>query len=398
MVRIHAGEPNIISGRFRRSSCHSLLFRRNRNRQQVKGLPIFRGQFAAFPRAVREYKIQELPFFLWGLTLEQGVRIVRQFQESDAFLDVAVVGGLVRLHRSNTRAFADNSVLSLLSLTNGDLWIGTEGGGLILYSHKIFTRYSTQQGLTNTFVRAIYQDRSGKLWVGTDRGVFRRQGERFVRLDGTPQTPPVSAAEIREDSDGRLWIFGNGIYRLEDGVLVKQDSGLTRGMTAIQEQADRSIWLATANGLMEMKDGRLKPIASPAAEPLRLLRDDSGNTWVGAGNGLFLARGGRIVPFEDSEPMPSTSVLALYQDHENNIWVGTGDGLVRLHKAAVTKCPHLHRRQLPGSAISRIDKLIGARFVGDSHGGGIPLQHLPGPQGQRTKQRQFREMTREFYG
>jgi ligand-binding sensor domain-containing protein len=114
--------------------------------------------------------------------------------------------------------------------------------------------------------------------------------------------------------------------------LVKQDSGLTRGVTAIQEQADRSIWLATANGLMEMKDGRLKPIASPAAEPLRLLRDDSGNTWVGAGNGLFLARGGRIVPFEDSEPMPSTSVLALYQDHENNIWVGTGDGLVRLTK------------------------------------------------------------------
>ncbi|MGO9230799.1 MAG: hypothetical protein ACLQKA_16535 [Bryobacteraceae bacterium] len=64
-------------------------------------MAIFRGQFAAFPRAVREYKIQELPFFRCGLTLEQGVRIVRQFQELDAFLDIAVVGRLVRPQVAN---------------------------------------------------------------------------------------------------------------------------------------------------------------------------------------------------------------------------------------------------------------------------------------------------------
>jgi hypothetical protein len=73
-----------------------LLFRRDRNCQHVKGLPIFRGEFAAFPGAVREYELQELAFLRCGLTLEQNVRVVRQFQELDAFLDVAPVGGLVR--------------------------------------------------------------------------------------------------------------------------------------------------------------------------------------------------------------------------------------------------------------------------------------------------------------
>jgi len=43
-------------------------------------LPVFRGQFAAFPGAVREYKIQEFPFLRCGPTFEQDVRVVRQLQ------------------------------------------------------------------------------------------------------------------------------------------------------------------------------------------------------------------------------------------------------------------------------------------------------------------------------
>ena len=58
--------------------------------RQVK-LPIFRGQSAAFPGAVREYKIQKFAFFPCGLTLEQGVRIVRQFQELAAVVELALV-------------------------------------------------------------------------------------------------------------------------------------------------------------------------------------------------------------------------------------------------------------------------------------------------------------------
>ena len=283
-------------------------------------------------------------------------------QTADGYLWIGTAGGLVRFDglnfvvfdRSNTREFADDSVLSLLSVGNGDLWIGTEGGGLIRYSHKIFTLYSSQQGLTNLFVRAIYQDRSGTLWAGTDRGVFQKQGERFVRVDGTASASNVSAAEIRQDRAGQLWVYGNGIYRVEGGVLARQNSGLTRGVTAIQEQADGSVWLATAIGVLESRDDRLKPIVSPAAEPVRLLRDDLGNIWIGATNGLFLARDGHVVRFEDSEPMPNNSVSALYQDHEKNIWVGTGDGLVRLHKTAVTTLNG--RDGIRGDAVSAIAK------------------------------------------
>jgi hypothetical protein len=52
------------------SFCHSfsrpLLFRRDSNRQQSKGLPIFRGQFAPLPSVVRAYEIQEYAFLTGG--------------------------------------------------------------------------------------------------------------------------------------------------------------------------------------------------------------------------------------------------------------------------------------------------------------------------------------------
>jgi hypothetical protein len=79
-VRILPGEPYLILGRFRASLFYPLPFHRDRNSQHVKGLAIFRREFAGLPGAVREYEIQEFAFLRWRLTLEHGVRAVRQFQ------------------------------------------------------------------------------------------------------------------------------------------------------------------------------------------------------------------------------------------------------------------------------------------------------------------------------
>jgi len=79
-VRIHNGETNLKSAVFRASPSNPQVFRSDRNRQHIKGLPILRDEFAAFPSAVREYKIQEFAFLHWRLTLERGGRAVRQFQ------------------------------------------------------------------------------------------------------------------------------------------------------------------------------------------------------------------------------------------------------------------------------------------------------------------------------
>jgi ligand-binding sensor domain-containing protein len=66
---------------------------------------------------------------------------------------------------------------------DGSLWAGTEGGGLLRLRGNRLRVYSTNDGLTEGFVRSVYEDDRGRLWVGTDDGLFVLEGERLRRVD-----------------------------------------------------------------------------------------------------------------------------------------------------------------------------------------------------------------------
>src|SRR5260221_11260876 len=118
-------------------------------------------------------------------------------QTPDGYLWIGTSEGLARFDgirfvtfdRSNTRAFADDSILALRPARDGSLWIGTEGGGLLHYQDGDWRAFGRNEGLTNGFVRSIYFDRGNTLWIGTDRGFFRFDCERCTRLDGTSESP-----------------------------------------------------------------------------------------------------------------------------------------------------------------------------------------------------------------
>src|SRR4051812_13274226 len=112
-------------------------------------------------------------------------------QTQDGYLWIGTSGGLVRFdgtrfrvfHRENEPAFRDDSVYSLLTGRDGTLWIGSEGGGLIRYRAGVFRAFGPKEGLTNGFVRVIFEDKDLRLWVGTDKGLFRMEREALVRVN-----------------------------------------------------------------------------------------------------------------------------------------------------------------------------------------------------------------------
>ncbi len=72
-------------------------------------------------------------------------------------------------------------VFSIGEDRDGNIWIGTIGGGAWRYDGKSLRQFTAKDGLTTADVMAIYRDRAGDLWIGGE-GVFRFDGAKFERV------------------------------------------------------------------------------------------------------------------------------------------------------------------------------------------------------------------------
>jgi ligand-binding sensor domain-containing protein len=91
----------------------------------------------------------------------------------DDALWIGTSGGLVRLQDGRFKLFttedglSNDFVTALCEDREGNLWLGTFGGGLNCFSNGRFTQYTTKDGLANEFVWTITEDIAGNLWLGT---------------------------------------------------------------------------------------------------------------------------------------------------------------------------------------------------------------------------------------
>src|SRR5215813_2737734 len=274
-------------------------------------------------------------------------------QTQDGYLWIGTSGGLARFdgvsfvvfNRENTPALLDDSVYSLLVTKDGTLWAGTEGGGLIRYKDGRFRAFGHAEGLTNGFVRVIYEDRNGRLWVGTDAGLFRMQNESLIRVDGSDGAPRISAHAICEDRAGRLLVGGRGLLILrgmEATYYTSNESLADNSIRTIRQTADGALWIGTISGLRRLDHGVdgdpfMTPKILSGANISVLLESHRGELWIGAyGQGLMRFQSGRIIRFSAPSSLPHNNVLALFEDGEDDVWVGTQGGMLRLSPSAAS--------------------------------------------------------------
>ena len=202
-----------------------------------------------------------------------------------------------------------------------------------------FRSWQTEQGLPQNCVRALAQTRDACLWVGSDDGVARFDGLRFVSfgLREGLNSGPVRA--LLGDSRGALWIggAGGGLTRLQDGrftTFTVRDGLPADSITALAEDNAGRIWVGTEAGLVVWENERFTPLR--AAEGFRgkriaaLFRDRKGTLWLGAAKaGVFHFQDGQFAPLRDA------SVDELLQDPHclladkgGRLWVGAGDDFV----------------------------------------------------------------------
>jgi ligand-binding sensor domain-containing protein len=268
-------------------------------------------------------------------------------QTPDGYLWIGSSGGLVRFdgvrfavfNARNEPAIRDNSVYCLLVSADGALWGGTEGGGLFRLSGGKFRAFGSAEGLTNGFVRDIFEDRSRNLWVGTDDGLFRLEGQRLSRVDQRNGIPKFAVHAIRQDRQGRILAGGSGLLVLSADkweYYTSRESRADNSIRTIRETRDGAVWIGTIAGLRRLPNGVTgDPFPTPKlihdANVDFLTESRQGALWIGTyGKGLIRYENGRLAHFTAPWSLPHDNVLAIFEDAEDNVWVGTQGGLERL--------------------------------------------------------------------
>jgi len=194
-------------------------------------------------------------------------------------------------------------------------------------------RWGVEHGLPQITVQSIAQDRIGYLWVGTQNGVARFDGLRFVKFTrGTSGVDTSMAMVAAVDPQGRIW-FGTprGALRIIDEQVVElraEDELLTVRSIAIDAAGDPLF--ATERGIYRADGERLVP-AELAGTPSHALRVEGAVIWVGAAGRLLRVEDGAVQSF----PLPSpTLVVDQLARRGAELLLGTAAGVMRFDPAA----------------------------------------------------------------
>ena len=112
---------------------------------------------------------------------------------------------------SNKEGFNQNTITAIAEDSYGFLWFGTPNG-LIRYDGYEFVSYTSNpadnNSISNNNILCLYHDTQGILWIGTKEGinVYLPRYEKFLKVTSGNM---FYAEQIREDSEGRIWISGS---------------------------------------------------------------------------------------------------------------------------------------------------------------------------------------------
>jgi len=118
-----------------------------------------------------------------------------------------------------------------------------------------FRSFGVAEGLANLAIRRIYQDRAGFVWVSTENGIFRYDGDRFEAFTTEQGIPLNSGVAFGDAPDGSLLAGGSiGLYRLSGNHFEKLpvDFNTIAWAQGIQSDGKGHTYLGTDAGLVEL--------------------------------------------------------------------------------------------------------------------------------------------------
>ncbi len=112
-------------------------------------------------------------------------------------------------------AYNPNYVVALVVSRDGTVWCGTWGGGLSHFDGTRWRTFTVEDGLPGNHVFMLYEDRKGRLWIGTNKGMARFDGRSFEHYTMEDGLFANNVFSLAAGNDGSLWVGSyGGVARL----------------------------------------------------------------------------------------------------------------------------------------------------------------------------------------
>jgi signal transduction histidine kinase/ligand-binding sensor domain-containing protein/CheY-like chemotaxis protein len=192
--------------------------------------------------------------------------------------------------------------------------------------------YGADLGLTNPTVLALHQDDDGFLWVSTEGGLFRYDGDRFRHFSADPVATRGDTHSLYTSPGGQFWVgSGLGLYRWTGAQFAS-----VPGFEGVELESNQAIgsdganlYVATQAGVRVLPlrgEGQPRPVSSQSSYSVYVASDQT--VWFGCGSAVCSLRDGKEREWATQEGVTPGRWSSIAEDRARRLWIRSNDKLL----------------------------------------------------------------------
>jgi ligand-binding sensor domain-containing protein/signal transduction histidine kinase len=255
---------------------------------------------------------------------------------SEGYLWFSGYSGLIRydgikftvFNNANTDAFVSNVVRNIAEDQTGNLWMTTQGSGLIQYSKGKFAAFGQEQEINHLY-RGLLVDKQNRVWAASpDKGWFYFENGEFNFIEHSTPLTNIEVRAIVQSKTGAVWLatLGEGLYKYENGKLKKyseKDGLINDWIYSLFVDENDNLWIGTNQGLCYYDGYKFHKALNEIQNTVNSISADRfGNMYIGTTNGLYrhMKYPRRLELVRTDNGLSNNSIIDLTFDMEGSLW------------------------------------------------------------------------------
>ena len=227
----------------------------------------------------------------------------------------------------------NSNILTLHQDRQGFIWVSTEGG-LFRYDGDRFRLFRAERGAMKGNIFSIFDSADGQLWVGSTAGLFRWNGKGFAAVPGFEDTDLKDAQSIGGDAKNLYVATERGLLALPLDGSGQMRVVSSRPSSAVFAAPDGTLWFNCGALLCSIQDGQEREwgeASGVGAGPWRgILEDGSKRVWIRSSAKLLMREAGssRFHEVSSARGLDSTRELTVVEDGLREVMIPHAGGLM----------------------------------------------------------------------